>query len=103
MTGTIIIAATSGDWRNAVRVAVGLGLGADDCYAAGDAAWDAGDLRAAQALSRAAAWFSESPAERRRSRAFPVPESVGIDTIEATGGLMVGQITGYCRLPGRVA
>jgi len=81
MTGTLTIAATSGDWRNAVRVAVGLGLGADDCYAASDAAWDAGDLRAAKALARAAAWFSESPAERRRSRAFPAPESIGTDPI----------------------
>lgn len=75
------ISTRDADWRSVVRVAVGLGATADDCWAASDDAWDARDLRAARMLQRAAAWFSESPSERRLSRAFPVPESIGTDPI----------------------
>jgi hypothetical protein len=75
------LATTAEDWRAVARAADALGASADDCWAASDDAWDRGDLSAARMLARAAAWFSETPSQRRASRAFDAPESRGLDTI----------------------
>lgn len=77
----ILSVAARGGWRNVVRVAVGLGLTADEVMAAGDDAWDDGDMDTAGACSNAAAWWSMTPSQKRTARVFPAPESVGTDPI----------------------
>lgn len=81
----VLLTAARGGWANAVRVAVGLDISADDVYAAADVAWDRGDVSASNALLRAAAWFALSPAEKRATRAFAA-ESVGTDPIGVPAG-----------------
>ena len=75
------LATSASDWRAVVRAADALGATADDCWAASDDAWDRGDHAAARMLARAATWFSETPSQRRASRAFAAPESIGADAI----------------------
>lgn len=78
----VLFVAANGGWRNVARVAVGLGMSADDVLYAGDLLWELGQTAAATACLRASGWMSAKPsAKRAMGRVFVAPESIGIDTI----------------------